>query len=292
MKTICAVYVTFSPDFDLLNLSISSLSCQVDKIIVVDNTPGGGLLDKIQSDNVEIIYLGENLGIAFAQNVGIQKAMDTGASFITLSDQDTVYPKGFIQKMVPHFEKFPSAAAIVPRFKDSNKKRIDGFIANKSFRFQQFFPDGGQHKIFQAIASGKILKAEFLYRIGLMDERLFIDWVDLEWCWRARARGFDIIGNADVVIDHQLGDVSSNIGFREVNLRSPIRHYYITRNAFYLALHSKDLDCLHRLNLFVRSFRYILGFPILSSPRWKNLKAVLLGFLHGVKAKLGRLEKI
>lgn len=129
-----------------------------------------------------------------------------------------------------------------------------------------------------------------LQDIGLMDSKLFIDWVDLEWCWRARAKGYQIIGNADVEIQHQLGDRSKNLGFREVNLRSPMRHYYITRNAFYLALYSSDLDTWHRINLFFKSFRYIIGYPALSKPHLKNLRAVLLGFYHGLTGRLGKYD--
>ena len=46
-----------------------------------------------------------------------------------------------------------------------------------------------------------------------------------------------MIGNADVTIQHQLGDGSVDVGFRKVNLPSLIRYYDISRNAFYLALY-------------------------------------------------------
>ncbi|PTB99333.1 glycosyltransferase family 2 protein [Marinobacter sp. Z-F4-2] len=289
---ISAVFVIYDPDIDLLEVAVNSLVHQVDNVFLVDNSLSSSLGVFSQCDKIEVIELKNNLGIAAAQNVGIQKALTKNSNYIVLSDQDTIFPAGFIEDMLPHFDRFPWAAAIVPRFKDSRMHSSNGFIANRPFWFSQFYPEHGQHRIFQAIASGKILRAEFIGEIGLMNERLFIDWVDFEWCWRARERGFEIIGNADVVIEHQLGDVSSNIGFREITLRSPIRHYYITRNAFYLSIYSKELDRLHRLNLFFRAFRYILGFPLISKPRAKNLKAVLLGFFHGVRGVLGKLDGV
>jgi rhamnosyltransferase len=192
--------------------------------------------------------------------------------------------------MLPVFKQFPDVCLVVPRFLDVLKKTENGFISNKSIFFHQFLPYSGKHEILQAIASGKVLKVSTLDKIGLMNEELFIDWVDLEWCWRARARGFKIIGNADVIIKHQLGEISIDLFFREVNLRSPMRHYYITRNAFYLALHSRDLDLSHRIILFIKSFRYIAGYPLLSKPHLVHLKAVLYGFYHGIVARLGRYD--
>jgi len=285
---IISVYVTYNPNIPLLERAIESLIEQVDYAIVVDNSPQSTL--ELRSDKVIIEPLGENIGIAAAQNIGIRKAIEFGAEYIVLSDQDTVYPADYVASMLPVFEQFPDACVAVPKFVDAMKKGADGFIAIKPVFFQQFFPGSGKHEIFQAIASGKVLKVSSLNKIGLMNEELFIDWVDLEWCWRARANGFQIIGNADVVIQHQLGDMSKDLGFREVNLRSATRHYYITRNAFYLSLYCKDLDVAHRINLFFKSFRYIVGYPVLSKPHSKHLKAVLIGFWHGITKKLGKYD--
>jgi rhamnosyltransferase len=285
---IAVVFVAFNPDAALLEKAIESLLNQVNFVIIVDNSPVSYL--KFENEKVSIKILGENVGIAAAQNIGIAKSIELGAQYIVLSDQDSIYPENYIVSMLPVFDDFPSACAVVPKFVDTNKKGQDGFISINSFFFRRFFPIAGRHQVLQAIASGKILKASTLGAIGLMNEELFIDWVDIEWCWRARSSGFQIIGNADVVIHHQLGDCAKNLVFREVNLRSPIRHYYITRNAFYLALHCECLDVGHRINLFIKSFRYIFAYPILSKPRLLHLNAVLKGFLHGTTGKLGRQD--
>jgi rhamnosyltransferase len=285
------VYVTYNAEIELLKKSISSIASQVRKIYIVDNTPKKDRrLDFFQNEKVEVIYLGDNLGIAFAQNVGIKKAIDNNAEYIMLSDQDTCYPQFYIDEMLKVFKNHNKVAATAPRFIDSMKKGDDGFIQIAPFVFNQFFPKNGTHEIMQAIASGKILNVQYLNTIGLMDEKLFIDWVDLEWCWRARAKGYNIIGNADVIIEHQLGDESVNVGFREVNLRSAMRHYYITRNSFHLALRDKNLDIFHRITLFFKSFRYIIGFPLLSKPHLKHLKYVMIGFWHGIIGKVGKLN--
>jgi rhamnosyltransferase len=288
---IFTIYVTYNAEIELLKKSIQSIVSQVRKIYIVDNTPNkDNRLTDFQNVNVEIIYLGNNYGIAYAQNVGIKRALENEAEFIMLSDQDTCYPEHYVDEMLKVFNYDTYIAAVAPRFVDSNKKGEDGFIKIKPVIFKQFFPKHGLHEVMQVIASGIILNAKYLNNIGLLDEKLFIDWVDLEWCWRARNKGYKIIGNADVVIKHQLGDNSKNLGFKEVTLRSHIRHYYITRNAFYLALYSSDLDLMHRITLFFKSFRYIVGYPILAKPHIANLKYVLLGFWHGLTKKLKKLN--
>lgn len=287
-----AVYVTYYPDIKLLEKSIKSIISQIRKIYIIDNTPGKDMqLISFQNEHTEIIFLEENLGIAYAQNIGINKALENCAEYILLSDQDTCYPENYVENMTRLFLNYDcKIAAVVPRFIDINKIKEDGFIRVSPIIFKQFYPKSGLYEVMQAIASGKIILAKYLNDIGIMDESLFIDWVDLEWCWRARKKGYKIIANADVIIQHKLGDNSTNIGFREVNLRNYVRHYYITRNAFYLSIYSNSLDTFHRITLFIRSFRYILGFPILAKPHLTNLIYVLLAFLHAISKRLGRLD--
>jgi rhamnosyltransferase len=285
------IYVTYYANTELLSKSINSIASQADKVIIVDNTPNKDeKLEIFRNNNVEIIYLKDNYGIAKAQNIGIKKALDENYDYVMLSDQDTVYPNNYINNMIKIFDSYDKVGAIAPKFIDSMKKSYDGFISITPIIFKQFFPISGKHEVMQVIASGIILNAKYLNNIGLMDEKLFIDWVDLEWCWRARKKGYKIIGNADVIIEHRLGDSSKDLEFREVNLRSPMRHYYITRNSFHLALRDKSLDILHRTTLFFKSFRYIIGYPLLSKPHLTHLKYVMLGFWHGIVGKLGKLE--
>lgn len=290
MKT-TVVYVTYNPNTELLSKSLNSIVSQVDKVIIVDNTPNKDKkLEMLKTNSVEIIYLEDIYGVAYAQNIGIKKALEENCDYVMLSDQDTIYPDNYISDMIKIFDVYDNVGAVAPKFIDGMKKSYGFFISLTPIIFRRFFPQSGLHEVMGVIASGKILNAKYLSDIGLMDEELFIDWVDLEWCWRARKKGYKIIGNADVVIEHQHGDSSKDIGFREVILRSPIRHYYTTRNAFHLALRDKSLDILHRITLFFRSFRYIVGYPILSKPHLTHLQYVLLGFWHGITGKLGKLK--
>lgn len=289
---IFGVLVTYKPDMSILEKSIDSLKNQLDKLIVIDNTPGKceNLENLKKVPNIEILYLGDNYGIAYAQNVGIKKALEEKADYILLSDQDTVYPADFIEKMLECFKEEKVAAA-GSLYLDEVTGKIKPFVKKSLIGFKKIYPDSGKHQVLQLISSGTIINTKYLPDIGLMMEDLFIDWVDLEWCWRAIKKGYKIIGNADVVIKHRLGDNVKNIGFKISNQRSPLRHYYITRNSFYLALRSNSLDILHKITLFLKSFRYILGYSIFMEPHIKNLKYTLKGFYHGLIGRLGKLNE-
>ena len=291
---IAGVLVSYEPEAQTLSATFVSLLPQLDHLFLVDNGSSidpADLLDLKGEERLTIIRLDENLGIATAQNVGIAAAREVGADFVVLSDQDTVYPQGAISQLTDVFKRWPRAAAVVPLFNDVNKSSADGFILENSYLFSPTPVSGGEHSLLQAIASGKVIRLSTLEDIGTMDEELFIDWVDLEWCWRARHRGYQVIGSGDVEVSHSLGDTSRNIGYREVNLRSPLRHYYITRNAFSLALSTPYLSIVMRCILFVRSLRYPFAFPILSRPRSRNLRAVMAGISDAILGRLGKTNR-
>jgi rhamnosyltransferase len=153
-----------------------------------------------------------------------------------------------------------------PLFIDAHTGKVQFFVKKGLIGFKKIYPKTGKHEVLQLIASGTIINAKFIPEIGLMKEELFIDWVDMEWCWRAVKKGYKIIGNADVVIKHFHGEKSKKFLTKNITLKSCIRNYYTIRNGIYLALHSNVLDSYRRTLLFLKlsetSF-FSLFFPII-----------------------------
>ncbi|VCV76177.1 hypothetical protein BANRA_01835 [Escherichia coli] len=71
---VLAIIVTYNPEIIRLTECINSLAPQVERIILVDNgSNNSDLIKNISINNLEIILLSENKGIAFAQNHGVKK---------------------------------------------------------------------------------------------------------------------------------------------------------------------------------------------------------------------------
>jgi len=296
---VIAILVAYLPNKDIITGTINSINRQVSNLIIVDNSPDGCDILNDEGNfgnkaNISFIIIGENVGIARAQNIGIRKALEMKADLILLSDQDTVFPNHYVRKMLNKYEQLKDkekVAAIVPDFAETNRKgERQGFTIFNSIFLRRIFPKSGCHVITQAISSGMLIPSEIFKLVGLMDEDLFIDWVDLEWCWRASSKGYKIIGCADVVIEHTLGDVVTKVVGKSYSIRTPIRDYYIIRNAVHLSLRSKYLNSGMRLNTILRSIRYLVGFTILGKPHSQHFSYSLKGFYHGITGKQGVLK--
>jgi len=295
---IYAIVVCYFPKEEVLGKTLESLALQVNKIILSDNTPGGSeIAKKFQQkiSNLEVIPLLKNTGIAVAQNVGIKRAINEGADFVLLSDEDTVYPENYVKEMLKAYFSLldrEKVASIVPNYADINKEgKRQGFVIFKGLFSRRIFPEKGLHEITQAIASGTVIPTRVFKDTGLMYEDLFLDWVDLEWCWRVRGKGYKIIGNADAVIYHKIGDVGKKLGEQFYPVHSEIRHYYIIRNCVYLALRSSYINFLMRLNLLYKSIRNTIGYSILGTPHFRHLLFCLKGIFHGLIGRLGPFEQ-
>lgn len=74
--------------------SLEDSTCKVE-IIVVDNNSSDNSVEIIQSfPEIQLIQSAENLGFGKANNIGIQKAIELGADYVFLLNQDTwVFPE-------------------------------------------------------------------------------------------------------------------------------------------------------------------------------------------------------
>ncbi len=86
------------------------------------------------------------------------------------------------------------------------------------------------------ITSGTLLVLRYIDEIGDMKEKYFIDNIDLEWCFRAKSKGFDLIGTDDAVLYHAIGERSFNPLVRAgiIAQHNPARTYYSSRNRTHL----------------------------------------------------------
>jgi rhamnosyltransferase len=250
IKKVSCVLVTYNPTIRQLEETIYSIAGQVSYIIIVDN--GSTTFSFKDIDNLVIISLRKNYGIAYAQNYGIELAKQQNVDFVLLSDQDTIYPCEFVLKMMDVYEKCKRKeciGAITPIFYDKNKKTESLISITK---FKAIVPDKMKiYYISHAISSGSLIPMASLKIIGGMCDELFIDYVDFEWCGRALKYGYKIISVPDVLIEHALGDEMKKICNKKIALRNRVRYYYILRNGIYIIFHKKMLK-FYEIILFFR----------------------------------------
>lgn len=85
-------------------------------IIVIDNGSTDGTADLIRTklEKVQLIELDKNLGFGAANNIGLKRALDRGADYIFLLNQDTWVQPGSIGELVKVAAGYPAYGILSP----------------------------------------------------------------------------------------------------------------------------------------------------------------------------------
>lgn len=291
---VVAVVVTYFPEEKGLASQITQLRKQVSHVVLVDNTPSKWH-DQAEENTyfVTPIHLGVNVGLAKGLNVGILKAREMGATHVLLMDQDSIPQDGMVEKLMAGLtqsqQKYCVAAA-GPNFIDSRGATFTPFWRVGFPRNKQASKSLGEEFIFTdcLITSGCLIPLDILQKVGEMNENLFIDNVDLDWCLRARYMGWRLVGIPDAILSHQLGDTHVQapwhlriLGKKFVIQHNSTRLYYIMRNRI-LLYRMKHVPLLWKLQDAIRiPGKFVIGISVGGS-KWEAMKAMLGGCWHGL----------
>ena len=247
-SNICVILVLYNPNKQRLTNLFRSIMCKGLKIFIFDNSIDNvyyNFEEELGEGNYEYFSSKENVGIAAAQNILLSAARNLGYKFALMSDQDTIYPENYIIDLFRNCPDNINYAAICPSWwsigsinESDEVQRQFCFDNNGNLRLIEI-DDNQILLVSHAISSGMILNIEVLDHVGLMNEKLFIDWVDNDWCWRAKKLDYNIVYVSSVKIEHSLGDEQVSVLGMPFVKRSSFRNYYIIRNAIYLIFYSR-----------------------------------------------------
>ncbi|QXL85885.1 glycosyltransferase family 2 protein [Comamonas sp. NLF-1-9] len=293
-RRICAVVVSCRSDPERLALQFERLLPQVDAIVWVDNASPPALRslrNRWPPERLHAIWLAENVGVGAAQNRGIEHALATGASHVLLMDDDSLPAPDMVSQLHRALAAHPRAGAAGARHLDTRRERERTPFSKVIGTRLQWLPCSDETRVWETdhlIASGCLIPAVVLQKVGAMREDFFIDWVDTEWCLRARRAGWLLYGVCAARLEHRLGDQLARVFGREIPRHAPWRHYYQSRN-FVLLLRAGHVRRGECISMGWRQLKRFLVFSTLVPGRWRYLKMWMLGLQHGWQGRSGAL---
>jgi GT2 family glycosyltransferase len=205
------------------------------EILLVDNgsTDGSVGCFRERYPGMEIIENGENLGFAEGNNVGIRRAMDDGADYVLLLNNDTVVDPEFLGELVKVAESDPKIGIVGPiiyYYDEPSKIQYGGGKVN-------WWIGRPYHCLIDEIEDDKLgsmsTEVDFVtgccilinIKIGnniFFDEKYFAYFEDADLCVRLQREGYKLICNKSSKIWHKVSKSS--------NLHSDFYNYYFARN--------------------------------------------------------------
>jgi len=288
-KKITATIILYNPDKSGLIRNLRSILEQVSNVILVDNskTALGNLLSENFDTNtvsrITYIFNDGNLGVAKAQNIGLRRAIAENADYCLIFDQDSLPEPDMVQNMYDDYQLLlrqgNKIAAIgpVPINKQTGKAYEPRVQQRASFENADWIL-----KVNELISSGLLVERATLEDVGLMDERLFIDGVDHEWCWRAKEKGYACALTYHAKLEHMLGEGDRKIMGARIAITSPFRVFYQYRNYIYLC-RRKYVPTYWKLNNGVKYAIKLFYYPLFVAPRTVYLRNMINGIRAGFR---------
>lgn len=233
------------------------------RLLVHDNASSdgtaAGLADQVPEAEVEV---GDrNLGFAGGVNRALARST---APWALLLNSDAWPDEGAIGALVAAAERRPEAGLVVPRL-----ERPDGALEHSTHpfpslrvavlmalgapawvgqqRLRRWCIEGAwahdvAREVDWAVGAAWLLRADALADVGPLDERYFMYVEDLDWCWRARLRGWQVWFEPAAVVRH-VGNASGAAAYGSGRTAAYLRNTH----RFYRGAHGPGSSLAYRL---------------------------------------------
>ncbi len=284
-ERVYAIITMYRPKIKDFIHNIKIISSQVDKIIILDNSETEEYFCLIKKQkifhsvkNIQYIKMKNNLGLG-AINIGIDLAKREQANYVLLLDQDSTPKNNIVSLMLDAYRQNKNLpiAAIGPTLVN---KRTGEKFRSRLKKGKKI--DNCLLEVEQLPTSGMLIPIKIFDDVGRFCEKLFLDIVDFEWCWRATKKGYKILRHEEAIMEHELGEDTKKLWFIEYNVPSPKRQYYLFRNSVFVITCNyapKYVRFRYLIFTIIKFFLYNLFLP----NKVERLKYTIKGLKDGVK---------
>ena len=261
-----AVIVLYNPEKELLCKNVKAIIEQVDFLIFVDNSPVVSRLDFMEeydSEKYMYVFLEGNKGIGVALNTAVKICLEKEILWLLTLDQDSICPSNIIYQYRKHTDL--DSIGIISCNKNYNGNGADGYKNEIEI-------------VNTCITSASYINTSVCRDVGFFDEKMFIDYVDFEYCYRLLENGYKILQVNTITLIHQLGDLKM-INWFGINIHvenhNSFRKYYIARNIIYTW--KKHPQLFSRKKMLSKELKLILKVLFFENQKMEKIRAICIG---------------
>lgn len=213
-----SVVVLYDPTKDEIE-NINTYLPEVDYAVIVDNSAQNHqeLVTALIGNQKKIQYYSEqtNLGLCKGFNLGIELLRAKGCEWALLFDADSKLGSDIISV-------YKTAIA------DHPQKNVALFAPVHLFDRSNHVPYHGYKSVDWSMTSGWLVNIEIFQKQNGFFEALFVDGLDMDYCFKSHENGYQVIECGEAIINHHPAETKSFFGFK-YGIASPYRYYMQAR---------------------------------------------------------------
>ena len=191
-KDVVAIIIAYNPEIERIVDNVRAVAGQVGRVVVYDNC-SRNREDVAGLEGIEkcsVVFNDVNSGLPVSLNAGCRLALESGARYALLLDQDSIVSDGMVASLLCCMQ--PGVGIASPQIVDRNKR--EGFVPSEAIVPMK-----------RVITSGALVSLEAWENVSGFDERIFVDWADYEFCANMREHGYEIVRDNRTMILHEMG---------------------------------------------------------------------------------------
>jgi rhamnosyltransferase len=285
---VAAGIVAFAPDPKMLRATIAKIMPHVRAVLVfVNGAMDQDLKEKLaQISGLELIDSSTNFGIGEALNIIVLNAALLGCSHVVLLDQDSRPERGLTDAIARVCQQLqdagerPAAVGPVLVAPAGTQYKSPRYLSKRSTAVP------GAKPVYFLPTSGTLVSIAAFRDIGPFRGDYFIDGLDLEWCFRAWAKGYSCWLATGVAMEHTVGEGAVGVlGFRTPRQKDFRLETYL-RNTLY-GFRLQHIPWWWKLRQAAYLAVQVLVIGIANGFRPSLMKRLARGFINGIRGRLG-----
>ena len=278
-STLEIIIVNYNAQFWLKKTLISLKKFYLDRayhqvnVTVVDNASDddSATLVKRNFRWAQLIQAHKNLGFASANNIALKR---TKADYVMLLNSDVEFTTDSnLDELIDYLNKHPKVGVITPKIIFSDQSidpachrgeptpwaslsyflKLEALLPQTKLfgQYHQGYKNLNQvHQVDAVSGAAMVVRKKAMNQVGLLDERFFMYAEDLDWCFRFRQKGWQVIFYPQVnLIHHKYKSGLKNTS--QAIARNTRKHFYDTMLQYY------DKHYAHRYPKWVRGLIHV-----------------------------------
>lgn len=231
------------------------------RVVIVDNHSSDGAVEVLTKEypKVKVIENHENLGYTGGNNIAIRHAIEEGAEFVWLLNNDVVVESETLGKLIDVSERHPEIGLVSPVIWSCDEPRQMQFsgtefdwsdFVKKTDEENQLFQNKDIRISVSLVGTALLIRRSIIEKAGYLNEKYFAYSEDNEYSVRVAKLGYSNVIVNSAKIYHK-GSRSTSGG------KKPIQMYFRTRNLYFLWM--DNIEGCKKWKYFLRYLAYVIS---------------------------------
>lgn len=204
------------------------------KIVVIDNASQNdsyNVLRKSLNPNVVLMKTEKNIGYAGGNNIGIKYAMDDGADYICVLNNDTIVKEDIFTKCLEELKRDVDISFISPVVLEFNQDIVQSTGGDINIKTGNVTLNNNGARLNELASKLEcdyiggacmMFRTEIIDQIGMIPENYFLFFEETEWCYKAKKMGMKNVCITTTYLRHK--------GSASINAIHGLHGYLMERN--------------------------------------------------------------